>query len=63
MIPHDFLGWVGVGQKIFPPGWFAVRFWKFGKLVNEFFHPQKNTYPLQNGGFGGVLTRLFYDLV
>lgn len=35
----------------------------FGKLVNEFFHPQKNTYPLQNGGFGGVLTRLFYDLV
>ena len=55
------LGWCW--SENFPPGWFVVRFWKFGKLVNEFFHPQKNTYPLQNGGFGGVLTRLFYDLV
>ena len=64
--PHDFPhGWVGGWSEIFPPGLgLLVRFWKFGKLVQRnFFHPQKNSYPLQNGGFGGVLTRLFYDLV
>ena len=64
MIPHDFprLGWWLV-RKFSP--WLVccpiLEVWEVGPT--EFFHPPKNTYPLQNGGFGGVLTRLFYDLV
>ena len=60
--------WVGVGQTIFPLGWFVgpiLEVWEVGPT--EFFHPPTKTHlsrsPAKMGGFGGVLTRLFYDLV
>lgn len=57
--PHDFPGWVGVGQKIFPLVGLLSDFWEVGERI--FSPPKKHLSPPKWGfwwGFDQAFLRL-----
>lgn len=49
--PHDFPGWVGVGQKIFPLVGLLSDFWEVGERI--FSPPKKHLSPPKWGFWWG----------